>query len=118
MILDTSTGNRVVTAIELLSPSNKLPGPDRLAYLRKGQAYLEAGVNLVEIDLVRAGRFFLTLAEDPIPEPFQSTYRVCIRALQNRVWPTCTASLYQTDCRSFPSPSGTKMPISYLTFNH
>jgi hypothetical protein len=79
VILDTSNGNRVVTAIELLSPSNKLPGPDRLAYLRKQQAYLEAGVNLVEIDLVRAGRFTLTAEEDPVPGPFQSTYRVCVR---------------------------------------
>jgi hypothetical protein len=83
IILDTSTGNRVVTAIELLSPSNKLPGRDRLAYLRKQQAYLEAGVNLVEIDLVRVGRFTLTVTEDSIPEPFQSTYRVCVRRAFN-----------------------------------
>lgn len=79
VILDTSSGNRVVTAIELLSPSNKLPGPDRLAYLRKQQAYLDGGINLVEIDLVRAGRFSLTADEDSIPELVQSTYRVCVR---------------------------------------
>lgn len=79
VILDASNGNRVVTATRLLSPSNKLPGEDRLAYLRKQQAYLDAGVNLVEIDLVRAGRFTLTVTEDSIPEPLQSTYRVCVR---------------------------------------
>ena len=79
VILDTSTGNRVVTAIELLSPSNKLPGRDRLADLRKQQAYFEGGVNLVEIDLVRAGRFSLTAEEDPLPDSLTSTYRVCVR---------------------------------------
>jgi hypothetical protein len=45
----------VVTAIELHSPSNKSPGPDRDAYLAKREEYLATGTNLVEIDLLRAG---------------------------------------------------------------
>lgn len=47
--------SRVVTAIELLSPSNKTPGPDRDAYLAKRDEYLATGTNLVEIDLLRGG---------------------------------------------------------------
>jgi len=47
---------RLVTAIELLSPSNKRPGRDRDAYLRKRDEYLDGGASVVEIDLHRRGR--------------------------------------------------------------
>ncbi len=46
---------RVVTVLELLSPSNKAPGDDREAYLAKRNEYLATGTNLVEIDLLRSG---------------------------------------------------------------
>lgn len=46
---------RVVTVIEVLSPSNKRPGSDRDAYLAKRDEYLGLDVNLVEIDLLRQG---------------------------------------------------------------
>lgn len=45
---------RVVTVVELLSPSNK-HGDDRLTYLSKLKELTSAGANLVEIDLLRAG---------------------------------------------------------------
>ena len=48
-------GNRVVTVIEVLSPSNKDAGDDRDNYLRKRDDYLLSGTNLVEIDLLRDG---------------------------------------------------------------
>lgn len=47
--------NRVVTAIELLSPANKTFGRTGEAYRHKRAEYLEAGLNLVEIDLLRRG---------------------------------------------------------------
>lgn len=46
---------QLVTAVELLSPTNKRRGPDREQYLRKRYEYLQAQVNLVEIDLLRGG---------------------------------------------------------------
>ena len=47
---------RLVTAIEVLSPSNKRAGDDgRTAYLQKQSEFRRAGVNLVEIDLLRGG---------------------------------------------------------------
>jgi Protein of unknown function (DUF4058) len=58
---------RVVTVIELLSPSNKDSAGDRDAYLAKRNEYLATGVNLVEIDLLRAGER-LPLG-DPAPDP-------------------------------------------------
>ena len=46
----------LVTVIELLSPSNKRPGPDREQYLAKRQGVLASPAHLVEIDLLRGGR--------------------------------------------------------------
>jgi len=48
-------GSRVVTVLELLSPSNKSRGEDREAYLAKRSEYLATGTNLVEVDLLRDG---------------------------------------------------------------
>lgn len=53
-IRETATGT-VVTAIELLSPSNKRPGEGRDTYLRKRQQVLSSATHLVEIDLLRNG---------------------------------------------------------------
>ena len=54
-IRDATSGHKLVTLIEILSPSNKRPGPDREAYLRRQREVLESDVSLVEIDLLRAG---------------------------------------------------------------
>jgi hypothetical protein len=58
--------NRVVTAIELLSPSNKAPGDDREVYLAKRREYLASQVNFVEIDLLRGGKR-MPLSKRPPP---------------------------------------------------
>ena len=55
-IVDRDSGGRVVTSIELLSPSNKVPGTGRELYCRKQDECRAAEVNLVEIDLIRGGR--------------------------------------------------------------
>ena len=54
-IIDRESGNRVVTVIEFLSPSNKSPGPNREQYLRKQREVCSSSANLVEIDLNRFG---------------------------------------------------------------
>lgn len=47
---------RLVTAIEILSPSNKKAGDDgRAAYLQKQGEFRRGGAHLVEIDLLRGG---------------------------------------------------------------
>jgi hypothetical protein len=47
---------RLVTAIEVLSPSNKTPGqPSRAAYRQKQSELIGSQVHLVEIDLLRMG---------------------------------------------------------------
>jgi len=54
-IVEPAAGNRIVTAIEVLSPDNKVAGPGRKSYLKKGDELWQAGANLVEIDLLRRG---------------------------------------------------------------
>jgi hypothetical protein len=55
-IRDSSRGHRLITLIEILSPSNKRRGPDRRAYERKQREILESDANLIELDLLRGGR--------------------------------------------------------------
>ena len=66
-IVDRNSGNRVVTAIELLSPANKCSAAGRDAYRRKQHEYLQSGVNLVEIDRIRQGEFIVAIPEELVP---------------------------------------------------
>ncbi len=52
--ISDSDSRALVTVIELLSPSNKRPGPQRDQYLLKRREWTSAPANLVEIDLLRA----------------------------------------------------------------
>jgi uncharacterized protein DUF4058 len=54
-IIEPTAGNRIVTAIEIISPSNKEPGPGRDSYLAKREEYWHSGTNVVEVDLLRKG---------------------------------------------------------------
>ena len=54
-IVDVKSGHRVVTAIEVLSPTNKRPAEGQRLYLKKRDDLKLAGVNTVEIDLLRGG---------------------------------------------------------------
>ena len=78
-IVDSSDGGRVVTAIEILSPANKLSADGQLAYIRKQREYLDARVNLIEIDLIRAGSFVLAVPEDRLPDSCRTNHLVCAR---------------------------------------
>jgi hypothetical protein len=65
---------RVVTVIEVLSPSNKAPGPDRDLYLRKRTDLAWGGVGLVEIDLLRRGAYSLMVPADRLPRKATGPY--------------------------------------------
>ncbi len=81
-IIDPKSGNRVVTAIEVISPTNKCDIEGRLAYRRKQREYLAGGVNLVEIDLLRTGEHILAMPRDsviPSRSSRSSLYFVCVR---------------------------------------
>jgi hypothetical protein len=52
-ILDRRSGQKVVTVIEVVSPTNKYAGLGRKLYKTKQQEVLASDVHLVEIDLLR-----------------------------------------------------------------
>jgi hypothetical protein len=49
-------GGRLVTVIEMVSPSNKVPGEDRDAFERKQAEIFASDANWMEIDLLRRGK--------------------------------------------------------------
>ena len=55
-IIDTKFGEKVVTALEVLSPENKRPGDGMRQFQSKQNECRCAGVSRVEIDLLRGGR--------------------------------------------------------------
>jgi hypothetical protein len=73
---------RVVTTIEVLSPTNKTPGPKgRTLYLNKQQEILDSDSHLVEIDLLRGGTHTTAVPLERLrakAPPFD--YHVCVHA--------------------------------------
>jgi hypothetical protein len=86
----TSKGN-VVTAIEILSPTNKLGHDGRKAYSTKARAVVASGINLVEIDLIRQGQFNCYARCSLIPEKKRAPYYGCVtranRSSEHRIYP-------------------------------
>ncbi len=77
---------RLVAAIELLSPVNKKGGKEREAYLEKRAAYLDSNTHLIEIDLLR--RFPKMPLQGRLPK---SDYLIVVSNAYERpecdVWP-------------------------------
>lgn len=83
-IIDRESGNRVVTVIEFLSPSNKSPGPNGEQYLRKQQEICDSDANLVEIDLNRFGSHTLAFPLEQLEPQARTPYMACIRRATRR----------------------------------
>jgi Protein of unknown function (DUF4058) len=77
-IVDVKAGHRVVTAIEVLSPTNKQPTEGQRLYLKKRADMKLAGVNTVEIDLLRGGDRVLMVPQEFVPRSHRTAYQVCI----------------------------------------
>jgi hypothetical protein len=58
-IRDPRRGHKLVTLIEIVSPTNKVPGVDRAAYLRKHHEVYASDASLIELDLLRGGERLL-----------------------------------------------------------
>jgi hypothetical protein len=99
-IVDVSSGNRVITAIEILSPWNKFAGRLNRQYLRKLEDYARANVNLVEIDLLRSpSRGRMAVTESDIPPERRTPYIVCVRlGWESETW------------RAYPLPLRAALP--------
>ncbi len=68
-ILDRTRELRLVTVIELLSPTNKEPGSKGWElYRRKQEEVLKSDVHLVEIDLLRGGEYTIAPPQHQLKE--------------------------------------------------
>lgn len=76
-IVDVSTGGRVITVIEFVSPSNKLPGDGQRQYRQKQEECYNAKVSLVEVDLTRGERTLLC-HRWATARRYESTYQVSV----------------------------------------
>ena len=74
---------RLVTVIEFLSPTNKRR-PGIRAFRRKRVELLKAGVNVVEVDLIRRGDWEALLRPHRCPDKAKSPYRVTFRVPRDR----------------------------------
>jgi hypothetical protein len=78
-IRDASSGGRLVTVIEFVSLSNKIPGKGRELYRRKQVELDIAHVNSVEIDLLREGSHAISCPLKLMPAHCRDPYRICVR---------------------------------------
>jgi hypothetical protein len=77
------TTGRLITVLELLSPSNKLEAMERERYDRKRRSFMSGAVNLLEIDLVRQGASVFPQAIRNVLNQAGACYGVCVfRAAQ------------------------------------
>jgi len=89
-IREVSSDSRLVTVLEVLSPSNRRPGDGQEQYLREQQELLQAGVNLVEIDLLRGGDWVVAVPLGVLEPSVRTPYRVVVR----RGWRRLQAEYY------------------------
>jgi hypothetical protein len=77
-ILDRETDEKIVTIIEVVSPSNKNAGDGRKSYQAKQWEVLQSETHLVEIDLLRAGRHVLAVPESSAKAKGPYDYLICV----------------------------------------
>jgi Protein of unknown function (DUF4058) len=110
-IYDTDPEQRLVTCIEVLSPSNKRRGSEGWdIYLRKRQSLLLGTANLVEIDLVRGGQ------KMPMAEAWPSAPYSLLVCRQQRA-PDCTVwpAHFRRPLPAIPVPLASPDPDLSLT---
>jgi hypothetical protein len=93
-IVETHPERRVITVLEVLSPSNKYAGRGRDLYRQKQSDLADAEISLVEIDLLRAGPHVLQVPLGQYPPSYRTAYKVCV----HRGW-KASAEIYRVPLR-------------------
>jgi len=82
---------RLITALELISPTNKLETADRDRYFRRRRSFISGGANAVEIDLIRQGAWLFLPAICNVLREKGACYGVCVfraaRPSEQEVYP-------------------------------
>jgi hypothetical protein len=77
--IQSAEDDRLVTAIEVVSLSNKKPGEaGRTSYRQKQAEFRAGGVNLIEIDLLRAGPHVTSVSLAELRAAGAFDYHVCV----------------------------------------
>ena len=77
-IVRASPEGKVISVMEVLSPSNKAPGPARWQYEAKQKQVLSSDVNLIEIDLLLDGAHVLAVPPRELESLGEWDYLVCV----------------------------------------
>lgn len=77
-IRDRQSGQRIVTVLELVSPTNKYAGPGRQSYVAKQTEVRRSTAHLVEIDLLRTGPHVMAVPEWAARQHGPYDYLVCV----------------------------------------
>lgn len=83
-ILDLHTSQRVVTVLEVVSPTNKYAGPGRESYRAKQREVRASEAHLVEIDLLRAGPHILSVPEWVARGQGNYDFLVCVNRAEGK----------------------------------
>lgn len=85
----------MITVIEFASPANKGGAEGRQQYRKKQQELKDGGVSLVEVDLLRSGRWNSRVPRDNLPAARRTPYHVCV----SRGWHRMTLEFYPIPLR-------------------
>ncbi|MBW3539589.1 MAG: DUF4058 family protein [Planctomycetes bacterium] len=102
-IRDFSTGGRLITVIEVVSPTNKERGRGQDLYVQKRNELEAARVHLVEIDLLREGERL-----DPAPRQGLPATRDCpylVTAIR------CVEDPSELRCEVYPASMRERLPV-------
>jgi hypothetical protein len=77
-IRDRQSGQRIVTVLELVSPTNKYAGAGRMSYVAKQTEVRRSTAHLVEIDLLRTGPHVVAVPEWAARQHGPYDYLVCV----------------------------------------
>jgi hypothetical protein len=77
LIYEVGSDGVLVTAIEILSPTNKGSRDEQTVYRNKRQEFLRAGTSVVEIDLLRGGTSILYAPAEARERRDPADYYVC-----------------------------------------
>jgi hypothetical protein len=93
-IIESRSERRLITVLEILSPSNKYAGRGRELYHKKQNDLADGCVSLVEIDLLRAGPHVLQVPLSQYPPSYRTPYKACV----HRGW-KAAAEIYRIPLR-------------------
>ncbi len=109
-IYDAMMKMKLITAIELIGPANKVGVKNREAYRTRASKALEAGASLVEIDLIRQGEYLLCR---PQTDP-DGHYSICVVRPWDDAKGDVVAARFDEPLPTIPVPLRKKNPALKL----